>query len=487
MNSNDNRKKVPRQRRYPCLGSGILIRLEKEEFTLDNFSKFGVAVVVPRQRQKFPSQFACEILLDGKSVHRNYGYFRHRQLSRNDQNFAILGISLADELPVEILLGALSANALVRDVAEQVNLLRELQEPLRATLEHIFLLFSEVSLVMSRLAFAQPELSSREMHHFRLSFLETSTRKISSVLKTIGETLDPIWQDTNSTQKGLFLSAIRKRLSPLFGGILESLGKNQDLPLLYPGAVDLRDTRSRPPFEGEDMMSSLLSTLILQSRSVDFAISLESQISESLVQECLSANEATKNTREAYRILFLCAGSGRIAEGFLLSQIGQLKSHFSLFFADFLEPPLLRSQALVQKTSKSRSFPVDSQFEMHVPSEAARSVFEDMVFGLDLKKWEDQVDAVVCPWLADYLEPASLIALMTKVRSTLKTNGVCFFGKSPQLRPLSDMWPILLDLERQKTDTHSFIASIPSGLKCEGIDSSMPATCRHTLFRIRKE
>ena len=140
----------------------------------------------------------------------------------------------------------------------------------------------------------------------------------------------------------------------------------------------------------------------------------------------------------------------------------------------------------VQKTCKSRPFTVESQFEMHIPSEAARSVFEDMVFGLDLKKWEGQVDAVVCPWLADFLEPASLIALMTKVRATLKNNGVCFLGKSPQLRPLTDMWPILLDWERQKTESHAYISSIPTGLKCEVIESSIQASSRHTLLRIRK-
>lgn len=462
------------------------IRIEGETLPLENFSKYGVAVIVPADRRSFPSQFACEILMDGEVVHRSHGLFRHRRVVPDASTPALVGISLADEVPVEVLLGSISAKSLAQDVAFQVGLLRELEDSLRLTLEHVFLLFSELSLSLGRLSLAYPELSSREQHHFRLSFLETAANETSAILKIIGNTLDPIWTSTSPAQKSLFLSAMRKRLAPFFDGILEHLGKSSELPLLYPGAMDLREARSRPVYEGEDLLSSLLSTLLLASRSVDATLSLESRMAETLATECRRACGTSLKKKEAYRILFLCAGAGRLAEGYLSSYDGQTQGPLSCTFYDFLEPPLLRSQATMQKHAKVRQIELVSHYEMHITSEAARDPFEDLVLSLDLKKAEGSFDAVVCPWLADHLEPASCLALLTKLQAALKPGGMCFLGKQPPPRPLADIWPFLLDWERQTPEFGLFLASIPSGFQREQPDVERGASGQHALISLRK-
>jgi SAM-dependent methyltransferase len=475
--SGHDRKRVPRQRRYPCGGLGVAARVEGELLEVDNFSKYGLGFSLPAERRSFPNDFVCELIVEGQTVHKAQGRFRHRKVDPRNLGRALVGISFSDETPVEVILAAL---------AGQVELLRALSEPLRTALEHVFLLFTELSLSLSRVAVAYPEFSALEIHHFRGAFIDTTVRETTALLKTIGRDLDPVWNDSSPEQRERFLAATRTRLAPFFARALPSIGRQGELPLLYPGTTDLSEARRNNQFKGEELFAALVSTQLLGSRTVDAAIALETRLADALAKELAVQRERLSRTRDVFRTLHLCTGFGHIAETFLGAVAREPAANIECVFVDFHEPALLRTQVALQKAGQAHGRALASSFEHHVTSDAAASPFDDLVLCLDLKRWEGKLDAIVCPWVANHLPAASRMALLVKLHAALKPGGVCFLGKAPPPRPVNDLWPFLLDWQCQWPSLETFLSGLPVGFRTEGSDLE-GASGRHWVVALRRE
>lgn len=405
----------PRQNRYPDEVSSVLVEFYGATYSVRNYSRFGLGIVVDRRDKKLPEKL--EIIVRCSELRVYEGGARVIYRKKMDDEHDQVGIELDDELPVERIMGMNDATNVIDVLATEVNSKSFLKPEF---VEFVEDLSSYLTLFKSKVEENERRIDALPLdqkNEYLTSFRYVLANSLERSLTNYSRKLDEIISIAELKKEAHYVRYLRERLASKLEDA-DIVRRLLSKPLGYSGDFETINQIWRRGFEGKSLFGHIVHHSIVNSYP-SRVVQLRSQFFTNELRELV---EKTK-LNEHLNVLAVSVGPALELQKLVSEVNAKFLERAEFHVLDVDSRSLMYAQAKLSRTSHKAGRHLNSRFVCCTVSEEFRTRRESLAIALDPADHLENYDLIYVPYLCDYLDTNMCTVLARKLSAALKPTG----------------------------------------------------------------